>query len=287
MGQSVYPGAGVAIPPQPDATARRDAVPGSLASEGAFPMVQETSDENGGPVSSHGAGEPPARESGRPADAGPPRSTKRKRVIAWLTVCVLFAVTGWLVWRSPFAREMGVRVAGEFGSPAIPLLRRATADEDYDVRRAAGEALAGLGRAAVPPLVASLRDEDPAVRTQSARAISYLREQAESAVPDLIEAMSDREIDVRRAAILALTAVAPTSDEVLPVFVKALKDEDAAVRAKAAEDLGRFGLRAKSALPALRDLLQDPDAGVRDAVQEALERIDRREDAPAKVGAMP
>ena len=93
-----------------------------------------------------------------------PTNAKRRKVLGCLAVCVLLPVAGWLLYRAPLVREVVVGLAGRMGTPAIPVLRRATFDGDNDVRRAAGSALAALGAAAVPPLVESLGDEDPAVR---------------------------------------------------------------------------------------------------------------------------
>ena len=66
---------------------------------------------------------------------------------------------------------------------------------------------ARMGQIAVEPLLLSLRDENPAVRTRSAVALGEMREQR--AVPPLREMSQDPDPAVRNAASTALRRIAP------------------------------------------------------------------------------
>ena len=113
----------------------------------------------------------------------------------------------------PFVRRDAIRLLGEVGaiSPeALAALKAAKKDKDPDLRRVAVEAykwayerlMRKPTRYDVPALVAALKDTEPFVRRDAARALG--KAGAISASPEVLAvlnaAMKDKEPDVRRAA---------------------------------------------------------------------------------------
>jgi hypothetical protein len=83
-----------------------------------------------------------------------------------------------------------VEAFGAAGAPAVPALIQALGDSDWDVRRAAAEALGKLGDPqAVPALIQALGDSDVGVRRAAAEALGKIGDP--QAVPALIQALGD------------------------------------------------------------------------------------------------
>jgi HEAT repeat protein len=78
---------------------------------------------------------------------------------------------------------------------------------DPQVGQVASFLAARMGQVAVEPLLFSLRDENPAVRTRSAVALGEMRESRATAL--LRERLNDPDSDVREAASKALQRIAP------------------------------------------------------------------------------
>jgi HEAT repeat protein len=199
-----------------------------------------------------------------------------KGIVAVLGV----ALIAWLLHRGDWVREYVVKTVGHFGTPTVPYLREvALRDSSPTVRRQAGDALRKIGAAAVPSLLASLKDEKAAVRLEAANALRLLFRDAEEAVPDLIEALqTDPDIGVRHYAAKALGAVGPSAKQAIPALLAALKEPTPLVWAEAAETLGRIChvMDAEGVTPALIEALEDTDENVREEAAEALGRIDPR-----------
>jgi HEAT repeat protein len=73
--------------------------------------------------------------------------------------------------------------------PAIPALIAALADDDRLLARLAGDALAALGKHAISPLTEALRDTNPAVRIEAARALAAIDDTA--VIAPLFAALED------------------------------------------------------------------------------------------------
>jgi len=131
---------------------------------------------------------------------------------------------------------------------AVPVLIELLDDEDVRVRRAATFLLRGHftrapgseASAAVGPLTARLRDDDPTVRRWAVGALGYLGPRACAAAPDL---------------------------------ARLLKDPDEAVVVESALALGNMGPDAQSAVPALREASRDPRPVVQKSAALALKKI--------------
>ena len=158
-----------------------------------------------------------------------------------------------------------------------PALRRALRDEDPQVAGDAARALGALRQRAspsVPALVRTLSHEDPYVRVYAAEALASIGPKAAAATRDLARALGDQIPGVRWAAGEALASIGPAAQSAVPQLIEALNDEFLYVRICAAGALGSLGLKAPKAQPAveaLRAAANDPT--LRTEAQWALNRI--------------
>ncbi len=143
-------------------------------------------------------------------------------------------------------------------------------------------ALAAIGPAAVPALMARLDDADHASRVQAMRSLGFLRRAAKPAIPRLVTLLDDP--GARDEAAATLGGMGSMARGAIPRLIAGLKDADPAFRTRAAETLGRIGwsrqdihhgfrTMARGAIRPLRDALKDSDARVRTAAARALEDI--------------
>jgi HEAT repeat protein len=86
-------------------------------------------------------------------------------------------------------------------------------------------------------ILVALRNEDPNVRWEAARALGVLRDPR--AVEPLIAALDDRDPDVRRKAALSLGKIRDPK-AVEPLLACSVKDENQIVRWAASWGLGKF-----------------------------------------------
>jgi len=133
----------------------------------------------------------------------------------------------------------------------------------------------------------------PDRRAAAARALGELGPAAGAAVPFLVESLRDEDPAVVDAVRRALPVLGPAPKSSLVRLRCALKDHAAAVRTGAAEVLAGLGPDALDAVPELIDALGDPDCGVRLASVYALVRVGARAvppllealvDAPPRIG---
>lgn len=158
----------------------------------------------------------------------------------------------------------------------------------------AGEALAGIGPAAVPALRQALRESMDSISVVAARALGRIGAPASAAIPDLVDALHRplvelaaikatggsnspagllREFDIRLAAVEALGRIGGAA---IPALIEALSHPTVLIASSAAQWLGRQGTAATDAVPLLSRLLTSKDAGkveLRSAAVEALGSI--------------
>ncbi len=177
----------------------------------------------------------------------------------------------------PQVRRAAAEALGGLGPAAAPALDRLlelTRDADEDVRREAAEALRGLGPAAAPALDRLLeltRDADEDVRWLAARALGGLGAAAAPALDRLLELTRDEVRWVREAAAKALGGLGPAAAPALDRLLELTRDANPSVRWSAAEALGGLGPAAAPALDRLMDLTRDADDwGVRRSAAKAL-----------------
>src|SRR5262245_11419453 len=153
-------------------------------------------------------------------------------------------------------------------------LRRALRDEDPDVAGDAARALGALGRRASPSvtaLVKTLSHENGYVRVYAAEALAAIGPNAATATSALAGALGDPTPGVRWAACEALGSIGPAAQSAVPQLIAALGDEFLYVRIFAAGALGSIGPKAQSAREALRAAANDPT--LRIEAEWALHRI--------------
>jgi len=155
-----------------------------------------------------------------------------------------------------------------------PALRGALRDEDPMVAGDAARALGALGKRASPSLGAlinTLEHDDPYVRIYAAEALASIGPMAAKSTEALAKALDDPIPGVRWAACEALASIGPAAQSAVPQLIDALKDEFLYVRIFAAGALGSIGPNAQPAREALRAASNDP--AMRDEAEWALSRI--------------
>jgi HEAT repeat protein len=176
-------------------------------------------------------------------------------------------------------REAAAAALGRIGdAAAVPGLLAALRDESWQVREAAAEALGEIGAPAVPGLLAALRDAEEDVREAAAKALEQI---GAPAVPGLLAALRDAEEDVREAAAEALGEIGDAA--VVPGLLAALGDADERVREAAAAALGQIGAPA---VPGLLAALRDESWQVRGAAAKALGEIGDAAAVPGLLAAL-
>ena len=160
-----------------------------------------------------------------------------------------------------FVRWSAVRALRNIGAAAAncatPGLARLLEDPDIDIRLAAAAALqqfaptgsasgiqtvgyapgrlSTFARTALPPLLRSMRSDDPEVRTAAMRTLRGLGPEARLAVPALCVALSDPNPHIRKVAAETLGAVGSAATEAVGNLRRAAQDADAEVRQAADE----------------------------------------------------
>ncbi|MEY2428196.1 MAG: hypothetical protein QOJ40_1081 [Verrucomicrobiota bacterium] len=182
---------------------------------------------------------------------------------------------------------IGYQILGRAAAPAVPQLRALLRDEPSSVW--AMHALATIGEAGLPALIAALGDPRTAHRDNLPRCIVSMRRggyDISSAVPALARSLGDTDAEVATAAAGSLAMAArpprfnpslrrPTAglDRAVPALADSAKDPRVPVRYAAVRTLGAFSDQARPAVPALIEALNDADSTVRSAATNALERI--------------
>ncbi|MCS7166195.1 MAG: HEAT repeat domain-containing protein [Gemmatales bacterium] len=142
-----------------------------------------------------------------------------------------------------------------------------------ELRELAIEAVANIGRRALPKLEELLRDPDPATRAAAATAIGKMGPiEARPAEPLLLNAIRDPSGLVRAAALAALQQIGPQDlERGLPLLMERIQSGQASEQTLALGCLREAGAPAAPALPFLLDLLARGRHAV--AVQRALDGI--------------
>lgn len=122
------------------------------------------------------------------------------------------------------ADEPDISVVAPALEAGLQRLRKLRAFREWGVRETATDALARIGDAAVPALIETLRDADPAIRAHAAQGLARMGSKAAPAVPELILALNDDDRDVRRGAARALGQIGPDAEAAVPALIQALKD---------------------------------------------------------------
>lgn len=168
----------------------------------------------------------------------------------------------------------------------VDALRSVLGDQDRDVRIAAIEALASLGRKAASAgdeLTEILRNRDPQLRIAAARTLLRInRDTRRAVVPVLLELLGDAdpESTVSQKAFGTLREE-EAEEQMVPRLLELSRSPETATRRRAVFYLGDIGPTAELAVYELLTLLSDSDAVVRFRAAEALAAIDPDATEPA------
>jgi len=161
----------------------------------------------------------------------------------------------------------------------LPLLRDAAQGEgpatEFAGRKAAGaaEALANVGRAAVPLLIEALRSEDVRMRFGAAEAFQSVGGGPEAAGA-LVAALRDPDESVRLRAAQTLGSLGAAPKDCVPALTALVRvDASTSVRLYALQALGKYGHAARAAVPVVAAATEDPNPAVRQRAAETLEKI--------------
>lgn len=156
-------------------------------------------------------------------------------------------------------REEAFRKIVESKGEAVPALMyglggnwgKAVSDRSID-------AIAELGKDAVPMLIAALNYEEEEIRWVSTMALKFIEtEDKKEAIPSLLNALKDEAPAVRSGAVQILAEFGSNPTCVSSV-IDTLEDKDDDVRFWAAFSITELGVKAKAAVPKLIDLLENP-----------------------------
>jgi HEAT repeat protein len=164
-------------------------------------------------------------------------------------------------------------------------LARALGDASAAVRRAAGDALARLGRSAREVdglLLAALRGDDPRSRFEAARTLAALAPPAPRLVPVLVEALGSAEPETAWEAARLLADAGRLHAEVVPIVTGlARAGATPAVRRMAIFCLQKLAPERPESVAALLEASRDPDPVLRRAAVMALPAVAEAEGAVA------
>ena len=169
--------------------------------------------------------------------------------------------------RSEAARALGT--IGSDARDAIPALKALFLASDK-VGNSAGEALAKIGKPAVPALSEALKHDNAAVRAQAVRLLGKI---GADAVPTLVDALADKNVDVRLGAAGALTPLRISDKMVVLALAHAVHDPDQRVRQQCLQALRLLGVGAKLAAPKLIAALKDSDGANRLQIIQVLQGL--------------
>ena len=182
--------------------------------------------------------------------------------------------------RAGAARAIGA--IGPAAKSAVPALLEALKDQGYflgargelpsevPVWVAVSEALGDVGPAALPELIAALKDEHPQVFAGAANAIHRIGPEAKEAVEPLVKLVKKDDAFARRAGIYGLMGIGPEAKAAVPALIEALDHEHFHTQYWACRALREIGPGAKAAVPVLVRLLKDDMASVRRHAAQAL-----------------
>lgn len=182
----------------------------------------------------------------------------------------------------------------EVGPEAVPQLIHARRNGGANRRESTNMLFLAMGCKAVPPLIRTLRDQDPAIRKEAAVTLGYLATHAQlarfisgiahnqtdapalskclkqRAVPALTQALDDDDLRVRAAALDALAGVGPDVLDPPQRLLQFLKDERTQFGPEVIFAIGQLGAAAK---PEVERLLEDKNELVRGRASAALKSI--------------
>jgi len=177
---------------------------------------------------------------------------------------------------NPLKRKYAVITLGKVGptaKDAIPALARIMKDpvlspSVLEVQTEAIKTLGKLAQAALPVLIAFLRDKNPSYSHEVRGALVSM---GPAAVPELIRLLQDPDPSLRNHAAECLGFIRPAATET--AIALALAVDDPEVQKEAVRSLGNLGPTAKAAISALSRALWDLSRGDEYSVAVSLRKI--------------
>jgi len=166
----------------------------------------------------------------------------------------------------PQIRQYAAYLLGKAKNPrAIQPLIEALGDFDKAVREQATLALSSIGKAAIEPLAAAMKEKKWETRYRAVEALGKIAD--EKTVKPLVQALKDNRDHVRYMAAKGLRELG-NSNAIEPMIIL-LKDENKYVRMMAVRALGAIGgEKANSALT--KAFESEKDETVKETISEAI-----------------
>ena len=134
-------------------------------------------------------------------------------------------------------------------------------------------------KAAVPALVAALKDKNEILRARAALALGNIDPVV--VIGPMVAALNDVAWSVRVSAAYALAQAGPAA---VPALIQALKSDNSRARIGAIDALRDIGNDARPAVAVLKEALKDPDPGVQVSAALALQKIEGKLPKPSEYG---
>jgi len=178
-------------------------------------------------------------------------------------------------------RSAAIAALASIGNATVPPLLAVLNDPDRtNIHRATVEVLYHLGpRAddAVTNLVRLLKGDDRYMARDATRALGAIGPAARWSVPAIVAQMTEPDNDIRTAFHMSLQAIGPAGSAAIRPLADLMEHEEAMVRQFAAWSLGRVGGAATVVAPTLVTALDDNHHAVRVWAAWALARMDRHD----------
>jgi HEAT repeat protein len=107
---------------------------------------------------------------------------------------------------------------------ARQIIVRRPISQDLTMKDTAIDALARIGRPAVPEIVKMLDDPSSSVRVEGLRALARIGPDAADAVPAVLKLMEDKDEMVRKSAVRALGQIGAPAAPAVPAIIEILKE---------------------------------------------------------------
>jgi HEAT repeat protein len=153
---------------------------------------------------------------------------------------------------------LGIGRLGSAAAPALPELMRLVASTDEAFSFELQQAVAGVGPAAVGPLV-DLAADPKATPQQIQKASFLLNRLGATAAPKLLPLLNHANPALRQLACNVLGNAPGEVRRVVPRLAERLKDENVGVRMSALNSLSHYGSAGRAAVPQVIDLYKSND----------------------------
>lgn len=157
-----------------------------------------------------------------------------------------------------------------YGEEAAEAIGQALQSDNDSVCNSAANALAAIGRPALPVLTAALESDRFSCRCRAASAIGAIGPSAVSSADALAKLCNDDDRRVRRDAADSLARIAYQSDALKPLLDRLIVDEDLSRRSGVVQGLAGVLSSSVRPLPLLLAAARDPDPNIRSTAAGAL-----------------